>query len=196
MKNIWVKSLFITAILSPVSIYLHELGHWIIYEINGIDSWISLQRVNLIDPNQITEDIFLKSLFGGPIVTIILALGSYLLLTKYRDSLWLMVLGLLNASQRIMPTIIGAIKSFTSENLSGFSDEGNIALRITESLILREMMMFLLLCFYIVIIIKLYKTFNFPHDMKLKKLFIVMMCALPILIGMILPKLDFLIFGV
>ena len=103
MKNIWIKSLLIAAIFCPISIYLHELGHWIIYESNGIDSWISLQKVILEDPEQVTEAIFLNSLFGRPIVTILLALGSYFLLSKYQDSLWLLVLGLINASLRIMP---------------------------------------------------------------------------------------------
>ena len=196
MKNIWIKSLLVAAILCPISVYLHELGHWIIYELNGIDSWISLQRVILIDPEQVTESIFLKSLFGGPIVTILLALSSYLLLTKYQVSLWLMVLGLINASLRILPTIVGSIKSFNTENLSGYSDEGNIALRITDSVFLREILMLMLLGLYIFFIIKLYKTFNFPEDMKIKKLFIVMICILPVFISMILPKLDFLVFGV
>jgi len=196
MKNIWIKTLLITAVLCPISIYLHELGHWIMYEFNGIDSWISIQRVNLIDPEQVTEAIFLKSLFGGPIVTILLALVSLLLMTKFRDSLWLLILGLINASLRILPTFVGSIKSFNTENLNGFSDEGNIALRITDSILLREILMLILLGFFIFLIIKLYKTFQFPEDMKRKKLYIVVLIILPVLFSMILPKLDFLIFGI
>lgn len=196
MKSFWIKVLAIAIVSSTVSVYLHEVGHWIIYELHGIDSWISFQRVNLINPEQVTEGAFLQSLFGGPLMTIMLASGSYFLLMKFQDSLWLFIFGLINASLRILPTIVGSIKSLNTENLNGFSDEGNIALRITELVLLREIMMLILLGFYALLIFKTYKTFHFPEEIRRKKLFVAMLCIFPVFISMILPKLDFLVFGV
>lgn len=196
MKNIWIKTLLIIAIISPTSIFLHELGHWIVYEINGIDSWISLQRVNLIDPGQVTESIFFVSLFGGPIVTIFLAVASLLLLIQFRNSIWILVLGLVNVSLRILPTFIGAIKSVNTENLNGFSDEGNIVLRITDNIFLREIVIIILFCLFIFLIVKFFKTFQFPEEIMRKKTYFAMIIILPFFISMILPKLDFIIFGI
>jgi len=196
MKNIWIKTIIIIVILCPISIFLHELGHWFIYEINGIDSWISLQKVNLINPQQLIDDVFLKSLFGGPVVTILIALISLLLLTKYPKSLWLFILALINGSIRILPTIIGAFKSFIKDSLSGFNDEGNIAVRISESVFLREILLFSFLISLIFIMTRIYKTFEFPKEIKKKILFSILICVLAVFISMLTPKIDFIIFGV
>ncbi|MBC8525838.1 MAG: hypothetical protein H8D22_03045 [Candidatus Cloacimonetes bacterium] len=195
MKNIWIKTIIIIVILVPISIFLHETGHWLIYELNAMDSWMSLQRANLVNPEHLTEGIFLKSLFGGPILTILLALISYLLLTKFRESVWLLVLGLINATGRILPTIIGILTSFKTD-LNGVSDEGNIALRITNNVFIREIIMLLLLSLFIFMITRFYKTFKFPDNFKQKKIFVSMICLLSILISLIYPKLDQIIFGI
>lgn len=79
-KKIWIKTIIIVIILIPISVFLHEAGHWIIFELNGVDSWISLQKANIINPEQLTDDISFISLFGGPIVTIMLAVISYFVL--------------------------------------------------------------------------------------------------------------------
>lgn len=197
MKFFWIKSIIIFLILFPVSVFLHEAGHWMIYELNGIESWMSLQRANLVNPDQlVTGDIFLNSLFGGPIVTILLTLISYLLLTRFKNSIWLLLFGLINATFRILPTTIGILTSLKTDNLKGISDEGNIALRITENVFIRELIMLLLLTFFIFIITRFYKTFKFPDNFKLKKMFIIFICILTILISLIYFKLDQLIFGI
>lgn len=196
MKNIWIKTIIIIVILCPISIFLHEVGHWFIYEINGIDSWISLQKVNLINPDQLTGDIFLKSLFGGPVVTILIALISFLLLIKYPKSLWLFILAIINGSIRILPTIIGGVRSLKKDSLSGFSDEGNIAVRNIDSIFLREVLLISILTFLIFILIRIIKTFEFPIQIKRKILFSILICVLTVFISMLIPKMDFIIFGV
>ena len=196
MRNFWIKSIITFSILFPVSVFLHETGHWIIFEINGLDSWISLQRANLVYPDRLTDEIFFKSLIGGPILTILLAFISYFLLTKFRNSLWLIILGLINATFRILPTLIGVLTSFKTDDLNGISDEGNVALRITENVFIRELMMVLLLAFFIFFITRFYKTFKFPDYFKRRKLFVTIICLLTILISLIYPKLDKIIFGI
>ena len=195
MRNFWTKSIFVFLILFPISFFLHETGHWMIYEINGIDSWMSLQRANLVHPDLLTEDVFLKALFGGPVLTFILALGALVLLTKYPSSIWLLVLGLINSTFRILPTLIGLITA-SKKDLNGVSDEGNIVLRLFDSVVTRELTLILLLVFYIVSIILLYKVFQFPSNFKRKKIFIWTLCLLTILISLTYPKLDSLIFGI
>lgn len=196
MNNFWIKSILIFLILFPVSIFLHEAGHWMIYELYSIDSWISLQRANLVNPDQLlTEDIFLKSLLGGPILTILLALISYLLLTKFNNSTWLFLFGLINASFRILPTGIGILTSFKTD-LNGVSDEGNIVLRITDNVFIREVIMLLLLSLFFFIITKFYRTYKFPDNFKRKKIFVTMICLLTILISLTYPKLDQIVFGI
>jgi len=196
MNNFWIKSIIIFLMLFPVSVFLHETGHWMIYELNGLDSWISLQRANLATPDQLTDDIFLDSLFGGPIVTIILALISYLLLTKFRNSIWLLLFGLINATFRILPTTIGILTSLKTNNLKGISDEGNIALRITGNVFIRELIMLLLLTFFIFIITRFYKIFKFPDNFKREKIFVIIICFLTLLVSFTYPKLDQIIFGI
>ena len=195
MRSFWTKSIFVFLILFPVSFFLHETGHWIIYEINGLDSWMSLQRANLVNPGLLTEDVFLKALFGGPVLTFILALGALVLLTKYPNSIWILVLGLINSTFRILPTIIGVMTAF-KKDLNGVSDEGNIVLRLFDSVVIRELTLILLLVFYIVSIILLYRVFQFPGNFKRDKLFIFIICFLTVLTSIAYPKLDSLIFGI
>ncbi|PCH66440.1 MAG: hypothetical protein COC01_07980 [Bacteroidetes bacterium] len=195
MQNIWIKSIVAFLILFPISIFFHEVGHWIIYEINGVDSWISLQRAIVVNPDQLTEDIFLKSLFGGPILTILLALAALFLLKNFPNSIWILVFGLINSTFRILPTLIGTFTAFKTD-LHGISDEGNIVLRILDNALLREMMLILLLVFYVFIIIRIYKTFKFPGNFRQKKPLFFTICFLTILISLTYPKLDQLLFGV
>lgn len=195
MKNLWIKSIIVFLILFPVSVFIHETGHWIIYELNGLDSWVSLQKANLINPNQLTENIFLKSLFGGPIFTILLALISLFFLKRYNNSIWLLVFGLINSTFRILPTIIGSLTAFRSD-LNGISDEGNIMLRIFDNGFLRELIMIILIAFYIFIITRFYKIFKFPENLKRKKIFILTICFLTILLSLTYPILDKLLFGI
>ncbi|MDU8885710.1 hypothetical protein RXV94_06025 [Yeosuana sp. MJ-SS3] len=193
INNIWIKSIGIFLILFPISVFFHEIGHWIIYELNGVDSWISLQKVNPINPDKLTDAIFLNSLFGGPIITILIALISYLFLRKYRNSIWLLVLGIINAAFRIIPTTFGIFRAARTDNL-GFSDEGNIALRLTDSVFLRLTIMLLYITFCIFLIIRIYRTFKFPENFKRRILLIITLCILTVLISMAYPILDNLIF--
>jgi len=193
MKKFWIKTIFIVIILVPVSIFLHEAGHWIIFEFNGVDSWISLQKANLFNPEQLTDDIFLISLFGGPIVTIMLALISYFVLRKYPELTCFFVLGIINATFRIIPTIFGVFRAARTD-LQGFSDEGNIVLRLTDSVFLRVAIMLLYIAFCIFLIIRIYKTFKFPENFKKKIPLLTTVCILTILIMMTYPFLDNLIF--
>ena len=195
MKTYWIKLILAFLIIFPVSVFIHETGHWMIYELNGIDSWISLQRANVVNPDLLTEDIFLKSLFGGPILTLILGVGSLALLTKHPSSIWILVLGLINSTFRILPTIIGALTAFKTD-MNGVSDEGNIMLRLFDNALIRELILLLLLVFYVVIIIRHFKTFQFPNNFKRKKVFIWTICLLTVLSSLTYPKLDSLIFGV
>jgi len=195
MKTLWEKSIIAFLVLFPISVFLHETGHWIIYELNGIDSWISLQRANVINPDQLTENIFLASLFGGPILTMLLAVVGLVMLKQYKSSIWLLVFGLINSTFRILPTIIGALTAFNTD-LNGISDEGNIILRIFENVVVRELMMLLMLGFYTFIIVLYYKTFKFPENFSRKKLLFFTICLLTVLISLTYPKLDYLIFGI
>lgn len=179
--------------LVPISIFLHEVGHWIIFELNGVDSWISLQKANLINPEQLTDDISLISFFGGPIVTIMLALISYFLLRKYPESSCFFVLGTINATFRIIPTIFGVFRAARTD-LRGFSDEGNIVLRLTDSVFLRAAIMILYIAFCIFLIIRIYKTFKFPVNFKRKIQLLTTICILAFMIIMTYPFLDNLIF--
>lgn len=193
MKKIWTKTIIIVIMLVPISVFLHEAGHWIIFELNGVDSWISMQKANIINPEQLTDDIFLISLFGGPIVTITLALISYFILRKYPELSWFFVLGIINATLRIIPTIFGVFRAARTD-LRGFSDEGNIVLRLTDSVFLRATIMLLYIAFCIFIIIRIYKTFKFPENFKRKILLLATICVLTVLITMTYPFLDKLIF--
>jgi len=195
MKTFWIKSLLAFLFLFPISVFLHETGHWIIYELNGVESWISFQRANLVNPDLMTEDIFFKSLFGGPVLTAILGVSSLIILTKYPNSIWLFVLGLINATFRILPTIIGMLTAFKTD-LKGISDEGNIMLRLFDNAFIRELLLTLILIFYLVIIIKLFKTFRFPEVIRRKKLFVLTICFLTLIISLTYPLLDSLIFGI
>ncbi len=195
MKTFWIKLIIAFLVLFPISVFLHETGHWIIYELNGIDSWISLQRANLVNPDLSTEDVFLKALFGGPIVTIILGVGGLVLLSKYPSSIWILVLGLINSTFRILPTIIGTLTAFNT-NLNGVSDEGNIMLRLFDNALIRELILILLLVFYIVIIIRHLRAFQFPDNFRKKKLSIWIICLLTVLTSLAYPMLDSLIFGI
>lgn len=194
IKSIWIKSIGVFLILFPISIFLHETGHWFIYELNGVDSWISLQKANPVNPDKLTDDIFLKSLFGGPILTILLALISYFLLRKFRKSIWLLVLGIINATFRIIPTTLGIFRAARTD-MRGFSDEGNITLRLTDSVFLRVAIMLLYITFCIFLIIRIYRTFKFPENFKGRILLIITICILTVLISMAYPFLDKLIFG-
>ena len=192
-KRIWIKSIGVFLILFPISVFLHETGHWVIYELNGVDSWISLQKANPINPDKLTDTIFLNSLFGGPIITIIIALISYLLLRKYRNSIWLLVLGIINAAFRVIPTTFGVFRA-TRTDMLGFSDEGNIALRLTDSVFLRLAIMLLYITFCIFLIIRIYRTFMFPENFRGRLSLIITLCILTVLISMAYPFLDNLIF--
>ncbi|WP_242083368.1 hypothetical protein [Aestuariivivens sediminis] len=192
-KRIWIKSIGVFLILFPISVFLHETGHWVIYELNGVDSWISLQKANPINPDKVTDTIFLNSLFGGPMITILIALISYLLLRKYRNSIWLLVLGIINAAFRVIPTIFGVFRA-TRTDMLGFSDEGNIALRLTDSVFLRLATMLLYITFCIILIILIYRTFKYPDNFKSRILLIITLCLLTVLISMAYPFLDNLIF--
>jgi len=193
--NYYLKSTLLFLVLFPSSVFLHELGHWIIYESYGVESWISLQKANIIYPEQGTEEIFFVSLFGGPIVTILLALTSYFLLTKFKNSLWLFIMGLINSSFRILPTMIGMLTSL-GKGKNGVSDEGNILLRLFDSVLIREAVLMLALVFYILLIVRLSRTFKFPAYIKRKKLFILLFILLTVLISLVYPKLDTILFGI
>lgn len=195
VNPIWIKSIIAFLILFPISVFLHETGHWIIYELNGLDSWISLQRANIENPSELTESIFLKSLFGGPILTILLAIIALILLTNFQDSIWILVFGLINSTFRILPTIIGILTAFKTDQ-NGVSDEGNIMLRIFDSKLIIELILLLLLAFYAFIILQYYKTFKFPDNFRKKKLFFFTICFLTFLVSLVYPKLDYLIFKI
>ncbi|WP_242157196.1 hypothetical protein [Aestuariivivens sediminis] len=192
-KRIWIKSIGVFLILFPISVFLHETGHWAIYELSGVDSWISLQKANPINPDRVTDAIFLNSLFGGPLITILIALISYLLLRTYNNSIWLLVLGIINAAFRIIPTTFGIFRA-TRTDMLGFSDEGNIALRLTDSVFLRLATMLLYITFCIILIIRIYRTFKYPDNFKSRILLIITLCLLTVLISMVYPFLDNLIF--
>jgi len=195
LKNIWIKSILALLILLPISIFLHETGHWIIYEANGVDSWISLQKANIVNPEELTEDIFTMSLFGGPFVTIQLAIFALVLMSAFPNSIWVLVFGLINSTFRILPTIIGTLMAFRTD-LKGVSDEGNIVLRLFDNALMRELILVFLLMFYIFMIVRFYKTFQFPDGFVRKKLLFFILCFLTVLISMTYPKLDQLVFGI
>lgn len=195
VKNFWIKILLCFMVLFPVSVFLHETGHWIVYELNGIESWISLQRANVINPESVTEVIFLRSLFGGPFVTLLLAIGALIFVIKYPFSPWFFVLGLINSTFRLLPILIGMLTASRTDR-KGISDEGNIILRIFDNVALREVMLLLSLVLYILIIIRILSVFRFPEDFKRKRLAVWLICLLTVLTSLTYPVLDHLIFGI
>ena len=160
-----------------------------------MDSWISLQRANIVNEEQLTDDIFLTSLFGGPVFTILLAISALVLLKIFPNSIWILVFGLINSTFRILPTVIGALVAFKTDE-QGISDEGNIILRILDSGLIRELTIILLLVFYVLLIRHFYKTFQLQPELSQKKPLFLTICLLTVLISLTYPKLDFLIFGV
>lgn len=194
-SKLWFKTALIFLILLPASVFFHEVGHWFVYKLNGVDCWMSLQRVNITNPeNQISDLIFFRSLLGGPAVTLLISILSYVLLIRYPNSLWLFILGVINSTSRIIPTII-AFARINRVDLAGFSDEGNIVLRITENSLIRVLLLFSILWLYIFIFLKIYRTFVFPHGFNRKKLYVSIMFVASFFVVMIYALLDKHLFG-
>jgi hypothetical protein len=134
------RRLFIVTLLSAVSIPLHELGHYTVYEFAGVPVHMTLQSVRPITP--INGAVALLGLAGGPVFSLIAALVC-LLIAHRRPGFFWTTAAFTNATIRLFPCAMDLLRVF--QGAPPFSDEGDFALALTRSPVARS---FVILAFF------------------------------------------------
>lgn len=136
------RRLGVIVFLSLVSIILHELGHYCVYRWANIAVHITLQSVSPITP--VSGAVAVLGLAAGPVFSVVAAMAC-LLIAQQRHGFFWPTAAFTNASIRLFPCAMDLLRAFSGG--TPFSDEGNIALALTHSLIVRCL---LILCVFAV----------------------------------------------
>lgn len=169
-KHFWTWLVVLSLLARPI----HELGHWIIYKIYGIDAYFTL---NQVVPKNIS-DFKLLGEAGGPLINLFLVLVGFWLIGRTRFKELGAALIVTNSLSRLVPYLIIALTNSWASN-----DEGIIALVLNLNLYTFYIMFG---CFFVLSIIICFRA-NFQEA---KKPIIKQLCFMSIIFTFIILILE------
>lgn len=113
-KYFWTWFLLLSFLARPI----HELGHWIVYKIYGIDVYFTL---NQVVPKEISNFKLLGEA-GGPLINVLLILLGFWIIGRRRSKDLGPALIITNSLSRLVPYLIIALTDSWTSN-----DEGIVA---------------------------------------------------------------------
>jgi hypothetical protein len=130
----FTRRVCIIVLLSLVSILLHELGHYTVYNLANIPVHVTFQSVRPIAP--ISGPVAELGQVAGPAFSLIAAVVC-LLIARHRLGFFWPTAAFTNATIRLLPCTIDLLRVF--QGGTPFSDEGDFALALTHSPITRSL---------------------------------------------------------
>lgn len=166
--------------LSLGSISLHELGHYIVYWFANIPVHITLQSVRPITP--ISGPVVVLGLAAGPACSLVAALACLVIVQHHPGFFW-PTAAFTNATIRLFPCTMDLLRAFSGG--APFSDEGDVAVALTHSLIARCLLILCVLAAAASLTVLAARQYRFQKQSVLKVLGIYLL-SLGVGIGVLL----------
>lgn len=182
MNSSLAGRLGIVALLSLVSIPLHEFGHYTVYRLAGIPVHITLQSVRPVAP--VSGPIGVLGSAAGPAFSLIAALIS-LVVAQYHPGFFWATAAFTNATLRLFPCSLDLLRAVQKD--TPFSDEGDIALAVTHSPITRVLVILGVLVVAAVLAVLAARQYSFP---KYKALKVIGIYLLSLAVGICVVLVD------
>lgn len=153
-----VQRLGVVVLLSAAAIFVHELGHRTVFWLTGTPARMGFQRVDPTVP--VSECLRLTGKAGGPLLTLLLAVGL-LLVARQRPTFVWATAAFTNASLRLLPLTFDLGRALRGTR--PFSDEGDVALGLTTDRLGRAALVLLPWLVFAALSFLAGRTFPFPH---------------------------------
>ena len=170
----------IVTLLAWLSVEIHELGHFSVYALAGHPARMSFQRVSPSQP--VSESLLHWGLLGGPAVSFAAAI-VLLFAARRWPSFTLVTASFTNATIRILPCTMDLIRA--SRGGRPFSDEGELALAFTESMMGRATIMALVLAMWLGLATLVAREYQFQTK-KLPKVLAIYALSLAVCIATVI----------
>ncbi len=172
----------VVALLTWLSIEIHELGHFSVYALAGHPARMSFQRVSPAKP--VPESLLFWGTLGGPAVSFVAAV-VLLFVARRRPSFAWVTASFTNASIRVFPCAMDLLRAL--KGARPFSDEGELVQTFTTSVPGRAAIMALVLGMWLGLSVLVAREYRF-QTRKWPKVFAVY--ALSLVFGIATVILD------
>lgn len=165
LKPSFTRRIGIIVFLSLVSIPLHELGHYTVYRFANIPVHVTLQSVRPV--TSISGPVEVLGLAAGPAFSFVAALAC-LLIAQHRPGFFWPTAAFTNATIRLFPCTMDLLRAFSGG--TPFSDEGDVAVALTHSLIVRCLLILCVLAVAATVTVLAARQYHFQKHSMLKVL--------------------------
>jgi hypothetical protein len=172
----------VVALLTWLSVEIHELGHFSVYALAGHPARMSLQRVSPAKP--VPESLLFWGTLGGPAVSFVAAV-VLLFVARRRPSFAWVTASFTNASIRVFPCVMDLLRALRGGR--PFSDEGELALAFTADVTGRAAIMVVVLGMWLGLSALVAREYRFPTRKWLK---VFAIYALSLIVGIATVILD------
>ena len=159
------RRLGIIVLLSLVSIPLHELGHYTVYWFANMPVHVTLQSVRPV--TSINGPVAVLGLAAGPAFSLVTALAC-LVIAQHRPGFFWPTAAFTNATIRLFPCTMDLLRAFSGG--TPFSDEGDVAVALTHSLIARCLLILFVLAVAAILTVLAARRYRFQKQSVLKVL--------------------------
>lgn len=180
LKPSLTRRLGIIVFLSLVSIPLHELGHYTVYRFANIPVHVTLQSVRPLA--SISGRVAVLGLAAGPAFSLVAALAC-LLIAQHRPGFFWPTAAFTNATVRLFPCAMDLLRAVSGG--TPFSDEGEVAVALTYSLIARCLLILFVFVVAAILTVLAARQYHFQKHSMLKVLGIYLL-SLVVGIGVLL----------